>query len=465
VSARRRSSPYRRDVVAGIALVLIGVIGVYFAFAKRVPGRHGFRVEAIFTTSNHMRKGSPVRIAGVQVGRVAKVGRGPGSSARVSLELSRNGLPLHDDARAKIRPRIFLEGNYFVDLQPGSPGAPIMREGATIPVSRTAVPVQALQVFSTFDHPTRDELRRLLSSAATALGGGGAEGLNRAIPAFAPTFRDVARVAQAAQGTEPHDVSRAMGPASRLAAALSSRQDELADLIVSTRRTSEALAARQGALGDGIAELAGVIDRAPPALDALDSALPPVQRFADALRPALPIAPRALANIAGALEQLRRLSGPGEAPALLAQLRPLLADAPVFARQARPLLARVRDVSRCVARRVVPLLDAKVPDGALSTGQPVWQELVHALVGLGSSGQDFDANGNAIRLSFGVGEFFLSGGKLPGLGDVIGSTQNPVLGSHPRWLGPGVSPPYRPDKRCAGQAPPDLAARTGTAPR
>ena len=31
------------------------------------------------------------------------------------------GLPIHRDARLKIRPRIFLEGNFFVDLKPGSP--------------------------------------------------------------------------------------------------------------------------------------------------------------------------------------------------------------------------------------------------------------------------------------------------------------------------------------------------------
>ena len=42
------------------------------------------------------------------------------------------------DATAKIRPRIFLEGNFFVDLKPGSPGAPVLDAGDTIKVTQTA---------------------------------------------------------------------------------------------------------------------------------------------------------------------------------------------------------------------------------------------------------------------------------------------------------------------------------------
>ena len=46
------------------------------------------------------------------------------------------GLPIHKDATLKIRPRIFLEGNFFVDLQPGTPSAPTIDDGDTIPSRR-----------------------------------------------------------------------------------------------------------------------------------------------------------------------------------------------------------------------------------------------------------------------------------------------------------------------------------------
>ena len=61
---------------------------------------------------------------------------------RVTMEIEDKALPLHEDAELKIRPRIFLEGNFFVDLQPGSPTAPELDDGGTIPMTQTAAPVQ-----------------------------------------------------------------------------------------------------------------------------------------------------------------------------------------------------------------------------------------------------------------------------------------------------------------------------------
>ena len=43
------------------------------------------------------------------------------NAAVLTMEIKDAALPIHEDATAKIRPRIFLEGNFFVDLKPGSP--------------------------------------------------------------------------------------------------------------------------------------------------------------------------------------------------------------------------------------------------------------------------------------------------------------------------------------------------------
>jgi hypothetical protein len=109
------------------------------------------------------------------------------------------------------------------------------------------------------------------------------------------------------------------------------------------------------------------------------------------------------------------------------------------------LLALVRPVTDCVRDRAVPVLQARLDDGSLSTGRPVWQDFVHGLVGIASAGQSFDRNGFYLRLSVGSG------------------TNNPIVvgpprgvRTRPRWLGPGVQPPYEPDAPCRAQAPPDL---------
>ena len=68
-----------------------------------------------------------MRIAGVNVGKVIGVER-DGDATEVTFTVDDAGRPIHEDAFAAIRPRIFLEGNFFVDLDPGSPSAPELRQ-------------------------------------------------------------------------------------------------------------------------------------------------------------------------------------------------------------------------------------------------------------------------------------------------------------------------------------------------
>ena len=77
-----------------------------------LPGQGGLRV-----ARTSIRANSPVRIAGVNVGKVKKIERYEDTDmAVVEMEIKEKGLPIHKDATLKIRPRIFLEGNFFVDL-------------------------------------------------------------------------------------------------------------------------------------------------------------------------------------------------------------------------------------------------------------------------------------------------------------------------------------------------------------
>ena len=62
------------------------------------------------------------------------------NAAVVTMEIDDKGLPIHKDATMKIRPRIFLEGNFFVDLPPGTPSAPTIDDGDTLPITQTATP-------------------------------------------------------------------------------------------------------------------------------------------------------------------------------------------------------------------------------------------------------------------------------------------------------------------------------------
>ena len=107
-----------------LALVVIGVL-TYFGFAKNNPFTHPFELKATFETTSNLQLNSPVRVAGVEVGKVTKIEAASDDStvSEVTMEVEESALPIHEDAEMKIRPRIFLEGNFFIDLKPGTPAA------------------------------------------------------------------------------------------------------------------------------------------------------------------------------------------------------------------------------------------------------------------------------------------------------------------------------------------------------
>ena len=57
-------------LTVGLLTLFVFAVAIYFGFAKDIPFTHDFRVKAVFESSNSIRKNSPVRIAGVEVGKV-----------------------------------------------------------------------------------------------------------------------------------------------------------------------------------------------------------------------------------------------------------------------------------------------------------------------------------------------------------------------------------------------------------
>lgn len=438
---------------------------VYFVFTKDVPFVHGYRIDGVFASSNQLREGSPVRIAGVTVGEVVGFEPGPGTTRTVTLELKDEARPIHADATLEIRPRLFLEGGFYVQLEPGTAGAPELEDGRTIPLAQTSLPVGFTDVLSALRRSTRDGLRSTLRELDTALAGGGGEALARLPGPLAPALRDFAAIAEAARGTGPHDLSTGLESSSRLTAALASRDRELAELVTGLETATGALAAHDDALAAGVRQLDGLFREAPPQLELIDRALPSLTRLAAAIRPGLRAAPPVLARTAGMVGQLEAATRPPELPRLLALLRPSLRDLPTLASRLTELFPHVTPVTDCVRDRVAPVLEARLDDGHLSTGRPVWQDLVHGYGAAASASQSFDGNGPWLRVLGLAGERSVSvGSDLPGLEQLVGRAAEPIIGVRPQPLPPGRTPPFRPDLDCRDQEPVDLRARTGPPP-
>ncbi len=454
-----RGRPTLSTKAVGVIGVIVFLAAVYAGFTKKVPFVEGYRVTAVVQSSNQLRGGSPVRIAGVDVGKVVGLEHGPGTTALVTLELADRARPIHTDAEIRIRPRLFLEGGFYVDMRPGSPSAPELEDGGTIPLGQTAIPVQFDQVLtSALPRPARDSFTRILDELGTAFDDGGAQQLGLAQKMAIPALRDIAIVGEAARGERTHDVSNTVRSTARITRTLAANDAALGDLVTGMARTTAALAAEQGSLRASIRGLDDVLRETPAALTAIDRGLPPVKGLARDLRPGLRIAPPVLRGAVGLVDQLELATRPAELPRLVSRLDAPIRTLPQLSQRLTTLFPLVDPVTDCVRDRALPVLNAKLDDGRLSTGREVWKELASGTVGLNSAAQNFDANGGVVRYLFALGEGSLNLGLIPGLGNIFAAADEPIAGVRPQWPGKAAKPPFRPDAPCREQAAPNLDA-------
>ena len=455
---RRAQNAGRRQVRAAIAATALIMLVTYAAFAGKSPFGDEFELRANFSSANQLKPGNPVRLAGVSIGEVTDVGPGRGETSTVTMRID-DPSALHANAALSIEPRLLFEGNFYVQVRPGTPAAPRLRDGATIPISRTDAPVQLDQALSVFTSPVRQAMTDSVSEFADGLGGPspqGYEGLRRAARELDGALNSARQTADALQGTRPDDLRDVIASGGDLTAQMARDPAALAGLVTNFNRVAAALSADTGALSASVRKLDDLLRVAPPSLTLLDSALPVLTVFADRLRPSLQAAPVSLRETAALLRQVRAVVRPGELPALVDALEPVTAELPGLERRLRKAFSLVTPAARCVARNVLPVLNSEVPDGRLSTGRPAWQDLLHMGANLTQTSPGFDGNGGTLRIGLAESENTLAG-ELPGIGEVIGFGE--IQGVNPVWLGAGVEPEYRPDQWCTEQPLPQLDSR------
>ncbi len=482
--ARRATAPTRRRQWSrfriGLIALIVLVIPIYLAFAKHIPFTHGYQVKAVFETSNNLRPNSPVRIAGVNVGRVKSVSRYKDTNlSEVTMEIDDKGLPLHKDATAKIRPRIFLEGNFFVDLQPGTPGSPDIDSGGTIPVTQTSTPVQLDQLLTALQSDSREDLQHVLEEYGKALnskptaeqdselppevqGLTGAEAINRSYDNAGPALQGAAVVNNALLGEKPGDLARTIAGIARLARTLDSREGQLQDLIVNFNLTASAFANQSGALSQTLQLLPATLSTARSALNSVDRALPSVRAFAKEILPGVEQTAATVDASFPWIEQTRALLGPDELQGLMAQLTPTTQDLARLTNASIDLLPQIDDFAQCFDKVILPTGNVKLDDGALSTRRSdgsvveAYKEFWYGLAGMAASGQSFDGNGQMLRAAAQAGEWQTS----PGVGTynpkgrVVGSAAEPPLGTRPLY--PSRAPLIQPNSKCESNGRPDL---------
>ena len=468
-----------------IILIIIGVLSV-LAYTKDLPfTSHGYEVTATFENATTLRADSPVRIAGVNVGKVTSV-EADGNAAKVTFTVDDEGRPIHTDAEVQIRPRLFLEGNFFLDLFPGSPSAPELESGGDIPITNTSTSVQLDEVLTALQAPERRGLQRLLEGYGTGLtyqptpaddadqdpivaGETAAESLNDAFKYGGDAGRGSAIVNTALLGQNEHDLSGFIKSAGVVFGKLASVEDDLSDLITNFNTFAGALAAESTNLQRTLEELAPTLEETEPSLRALNDALPAVRALAIASQPGFEELPDTIAAANPWLDQTRALlrrSELGGLAKLLAAAGPGLGQT---AANTKPTFDQQTDLSNCTSKVFIPAGNGVIND-EFSTGQPVYREFFYATTQLSGESQGFDGNGPYVRFQSGGGGVTVEAenpGGTPGSGFLQGSSKNfanvqaapegvqPVLPDDP--------PPFRPDVPCTKNPVPNLNGSAGAA--
>jgi phospholipid/cholesterol/gamma-HCH transport system substrate-binding protein len=468
----RRSNPMR----VGIVFLVVLVIAVFFGFTKRIPFKHGFRLQAVFATAVNIHPSSPVRIAGVNVGKVTSIRR-EGNAGLVSMEIEPKGLPLHSDAMLKIRPRLFLEGNWFVDLQPGSPSAPTISSGHTIPITQTSDPVQLDQVLSALNTDTRANLQNFLQGYGDGLtrkptaaedaeqspevsGLNAAQALNQTYHRAPSALRGQAVIFQALGGTEPHDLSGLIAAIGKVTAALNVHEQALSEWVPNFNAFFAAFAAQPANLSAAIARLPGALRNAGRAFTALDAAFPPTRAFAEAIIPGVEQERETTAAALPWIEQVQASLSPSELGGIAKGLNEAAPTISQLTSELTPFYKQTDAFGQCLSKVFYPEVNTKLQDGASTSGVEAYKEFWYAFTGLSGIGQSFDGNGTMAHFLIGnSGQTVKSaptsifGTKLRGL-QLLAHAPLPPLGTSPAF--PAEEPPYEPLVPCASQTPANL---------
>jgi phospholipid/cholesterol/gamma-HCH transport system substrate-binding protein len=477
----RRVHPGMSPFRAGLIAIAVILVATYFGFTKRVPLQHHYTVQAVFKTSNLIKKGSPVRIAGVDVGKVTGVGRYKDTDyGLVTMTVDDAGRPVHRDATLKIRPRLFLEGNFYVDLQPGTPDTAELPDGELIPVSRTATPVQIDQVLTALQADTRANLQKALQGLGDAFnseptaaddasqdpavrGLTGGQAINETLTTSPQALGGTALVTDALLGTAPHDLSATIKGFARAATSLSRREGDLRDLVSEFDATMGNFAAHASQLTQSVRELGPAATHARGAFANLSAAIPPTRAFARDLAGSVPELPATIEAAGPWLDQAQALLGDDELGGLLKALAPATGNLAALGHATREWLPRIDAFNRCITGTIIPTGNVKVEDGELSTGVENYKEFWYAMVGQNGEGQVFDGNGSLLRLAAAGGATTLQTGRTNYSDEsLFGNTALPPLRTRPAY--PNRLPPIRRDVPCASSGVPDVNGPASTGP-
>jgi virulence factor Mce-like protein len=230
------------------ALSCVGLLlFLWLSFGGTIPlGAQGYRVNVSFPNAQDLATQADVRISGVTVGKVVSTQLNPkGNLTEATLQLQTQYTPIRQDTKAILRTKTIL-GETYVQLIPGSPNAPPIRDGGSIPQGQVQSEVQLSDIFNAFDPTTRHAFQVWQQQLSTAVSGND-QNLNDVLgnlPSFAADASDVLQVLD----VQHQAVVSLLQNGGTVFGALGANQTALQNLITSGEKTFATTAANNNQL-------------------------------------------------------------------------------------------------------------------------------------------------------------------------------------------------------------------------
>jgi phospholipid/cholesterol/gamma-HCH transport system substrate-binding protein len=167
-----------RERRRGLRLTLAVLLAVSIALGAYLvwPGRTGNKIVGYFSSAVGLYPGDQIRIVGVPVGTIESIEPRP-EDVKITMSVDRD-VKVPADARAVIMSPNLVAAR-FIQLAPAYTSGPALPDGATIALSKTAVPVEWDEVKQSLT-----DLAKQLSPAAGQLQGPLGKAINQAADTF-----------------------------------------------------------------------------------------------------------------------------------------------------------------------------------------------------------------------------------------------------------------------------------------
>ncbi|HEX5192706.1 MAG TPA: MlaD family protein [Solirubrobacteraceae bacterium] len=264
---------------AAVALVAAAVVIAILVLGSSSP----YTIRARFQNASGLVTGNNVLIGSAAVGTVSSIGLTPNGRAEVTMHLHGVG-KLHQGTVARIY-EDSLSGiaAKYVELEPGPNSAPTISSGGTIGQGHTYSEVNLDALLDSLNAKTRGGLANTIRGEAASLRGKG-KAANRTLEYLAPGLASTSRVTQELARDEPaFDGLLVQG--AKAMAQLSSRSDELTQLVSNTSQTAGAIDAQSAALQRSLDLLPGVLRRSTTTFAGLNRTLNSLTPVVNASKP------------------------------------------------------------------------------------------------------------------------------------------------------------------------------------